>query len=163
MGFRKLEHQAVSEEETFESGQQEWHSATLEPTSQPTILVIDDEPAVRRVLASILSLRYRVVTASRGVQIAEFLEQYHPDLIILDVLLPWLTGFDLCRLLKEKAESRNIPILLLTGCNDPEDRERGLSLGAAAYLTKPFYAQDLLREIDRLLKESPPRQSNASH
>ncbi|OGR89627.1 MAG: hypothetical protein A2992_02210 [Elusimicrobia bacterium RIFCSPLOWO2_01_FULL_59_12] len=114
-------------------------------------MVVDDDPVVRRIVLELLNSRYNVITASTGVQLPELLKKHQPDLVILDVMLPWLNGFELCRILKTNSSGQDIPVLFLTGCKEKEDLLTGKEVGAAAYLTKPFYAKDLYREVDRLL------------
>src|SRR5688572_4841012 len=115
------------------------------------VLVVDDDPVVRRIVLELLNSRYTVITASTGVQLPELLKKHQPDLVILDVMLPWINGFELCRILKTNSAGQDIPVLFLTGCKEKEDLLTGKEVGAAAYLTKPFYAKDLYREVDRLL------------
>jgi len=115
------------------------------------ILIVDDDPVVRRIVLELLSNRYAVVLASTGVQLPELLEKHRPDLVILDVMLPWISGFELCRIIKTHSEGKNVPVLFLTGCKEKEDLLTGKEVGASGYLTKPFYAKDLYRELDRLL------------
>ena len=123
-------------------------SVTLE---RKRVLVVDDDPVVRRIIMELLNARYTVVLASTGVQVPELLQKNHPDLIILDVMLPWVNGFELCRIIKTHSEGKEIPVLFLTGCKEKEDIMTGKEVGAAGYLTKPFYAKDLYREVERLL------------
>ena len=115
------------------------------------ILVVDDDPVVRRIVMELLNSRYTVVLASTGVQLPELLEKHQPDLVILDVMLPWVNGFELCRIIKTNSTGQNVPVLFLTGCKEKEDKMMGKEVGAAGYLTKPFYAKDLYREVERLL------------
>jgi two-component system cell cycle response regulator len=115
------------------------------------VLVVDDDPVVRRIVLELLNSRYTVITASTGVQLPELLKKHKPDLVILDVMLPWVNGFELCRILKTNSHGQDVPVLFLTGCKEKEDLLTGKEVGASAYLTKPFYAKDLYREVDRLL------------
>ena len=115
------------------------------------VLVVDDDPVVRRIVLELLNSRYTVITASTGVQLPELLKKHKPDLVILDVMLPWVNGFELCRILKTNSQGQDVPVLFLTGCKEKEDLLTGKEVGASAYLTKPFYAKDLYREVDRLL------------
>ena len=102
--------------------------------------------------SELLNSRYTVITASTGVQLPELLKKHQPDLVILDVMLPWVNGFELCRILKTNSEGQDISAFcFLTGCKEKEDLLTGKEVGASAYLTKPFYAKDLYREVDRLL------------
>ena len=115
------------------------------------ILIVDDDPVVRRIVLELLNNRYTVITASTGVQLPDLLQKHKPDLVILDVMLPWLNGFELCRIIKTHSTEHQMPVLFLTGCKEKEDILTGQEVGASGYLTKPFYAKDLYREVERLL------------
>ena len=115
------------------------------------ILVVDDDPVVRRILLDLLNNRYTVISASSGVQLPDLLQKHTPDLVILDVMLPWVNGFELCRILKSNPQGQNLPVLFVTSCKEKEDKMMGREVGAAGYLTKPFYAKDLYHEVERLL------------
>lgn len=106
------------------------------PDQQPTLLVVDDEPAVRRVLAMRLQLAgYTVVCAEDGEQALELFNQEQPDLVVLDVMLPKLDGFAVCRRLR--AESA-VPIIFLSALDVIAEKVAGLDIGADDYLSKPF-------------------------
>jgi putative two-component system response regulator len=119
--------------------------------ARPRILVVDDDPVVRRILLELLNARYHVFLASTGVQLPDLLEKHQPQLVILDVMLPWINGFELCRIIKTHQKDESLPVLFLTGCKEKEDLLTGKEVGASGYLTKPFYAKDLYREVERLL------------
>src|SRR5437899_3736952 len=89
---------------------------------RPKILVVDDDPVVRRILLELLNNRYTVILASTGVQLPDLLQKHQPHLVILDVMLPWINGFELCRIIKTHTESRSLPVLFLTGCKEKEDK-----------------------------------------
>ena len=118
---------------------------------RPKILVVDDDPVVRRIVLELLSSRYTVILASTGVQLPDLLQRHEPNLVILDVMLPWVNGFELCRLIKTHEQGQETPVLFLTSCKEKEDLMTGREVGASGYLTKPFYAKDLYREVERLL------------
>ena len=118
---------------------------------RPKILVVDDDPVVRRIVFELLNNRYTIILASTGVQLPDLLQRHHPNLVILDVMLPWVNGFELCRIIKTHEEGQETPVLFLTSCKEKEDLLTGKEVGAAGYLTKPFYAKDLFREVERLL------------
>src|SRR5258708_25868911 len=80
------------------------------------VLVVDDDPVVRRIVLELLNSRYTVITASTGVQLPELLKKHQPDLVILDVMLPLVNGFELCRILKTHAAGQESPRLFLTAC-----------------------------------------------
>jgi len=121
------------------------------PQAKPRILIVDDDPVVRRIMLELLNSRYLIVMASTGVQMPELLQKHRPDLVILDVMLPWINGFELCRIIKTQFPQDKLPVLFLTGCKEKEDFMTGKEVGASGYLTKPFYAKDLYREVERLL------------
>lgn len=121
------------------------------PRERRKILVVDDDPVVRRILLELLNTHYTVVLASTGVQLPELLQRHQPHLVILDVMLPWVNGFELCRIIKSQPHAERLPVLFLTSCKEKEDILMGQEVGASGYLTKPFYAKELYREVDRLL------------
>ena len=120
--------------------------------SQPkaTLLVVDDEAAVRRVLVMRLQLAgYRVVCAEDGEQALELFHREAPDLVVLDVMLPKLDGFAVCRRLR--AESC-VPIIFLSAVEAISERVAGLDLGADDYLPKPFSPKELEARIATILR-----------
>ena len=123
------------------------------------ILVIEDEPAILRGLADNLKMEaHEVLTAADGEAGYALLRQRRPDLVVLDLILPKLSGYELCR--KARAEGIATPILMLTARGEEGDRVLGLDLGADDYVTKPFSIRELLARVRALLrrarKESPP-------
>jgi len=141
--------QKTSIEETITSNLKE--SAKSSQKDRPKILVVDDDPVVRRIVLELLNNRYSVILASTGVQLPDLLQRHQPDLVILDVMLPWVNGFELCRIIKTHAQGQETPVLFLTSCKEKEDLMTGREVGAEGYLTKPFYAKDLYKEVERLL------------
>lgn len=118
------------------------------------ILVIEDEPHVLAVVRKRLETRgYEVVTAGDGREGLRQARCAQPDLIILDLILPGMDGFQLCALLKRDDSLRQTPILMLTARTQERDVERGIALGANAYMTKPFKPAALLKQIDDLLNK----------
>jgi DNA-binding response OmpR family regulator len=120
-------------------------------TDRQKILIVDDDPVVRRIVLELLNNRYTVILASTGVQLPDLLQKHQPHLVILDVMLPWINGFELCRIIKTHAQGQSLPVLFLTSCKEKEDKMMGREVGASGYLTKPFYAKDLYHEVERLL------------
>jgi DNA-binding response OmpR family regulator len=119
------------------------------------ILVADDSQAVRDILQmSLETLGYRVVLAEDGERAMERIEQERPDLIIVDVMMPKVNGFQICRRVKSDPGTRKTPVILLTARSGQEDVFWGKDCGADEYITKPFRTQDLERAIGRLLKQS---------
>src|SRR5579871_3132336 len=120
-------------------------------SDRPKILVVDDDPVVRRIVLELLNSRYTVILASTGVQLPDLLQRHQPQLVILDVMLPWVNGFELCRIIKTHEQGQETPVLFLTSCKEKDDLMTGREVGASGYLTKPFYAKDLYKEVERLL------------
>jgi DNA-binding response OmpR family regulator len=120
-----------------------------------TILAIEDDPAILRGLADNLRFEsYQVVTATDGESGYALIRQRKPDLIILDLMLPKLSGYEICR--KVRAEGIRTPILMLTARGEEADRVLGLDLGADDYVGKPFSIRELLARIRAILRRSEP-------
>jgi len=104
----------------------------------PTVLVVDDAPANLSVLAGLLNREYRVKLASSGAKALELVQRAPPDVILLDVMMPDMDGFEVCRRLKADPISARIPILFLTAMSQPEDEAKGFALGGADFIHKPI-------------------------
>jgi len=122
------------------------------------VLVVDDVAYSRRSLRSVfLSAGYAVLTAEDGQQALEIVRSELPDLVVTDILMPRLDGFQLCRAIKTGALTQTIPVIFYTGSyNEQADREFGLSLGAAAYLVKPLEPRQLIAEVTRAIGRPTP-------
>jgi len=121
-----------------------------------TILIVDDEPRIRDFVRMNLELEhYRVIEASNGLEALEELREHLPDLVILDVMMPEMDGFETLHALREVS---TVPVIMLTVRQSEQDRIRGLDLGADDYLAKPFSPRELLLRIRALLRRSlmPP-------
>lgn len=117
-----------------------------------TILMIDDDSALLRLAELNLSRAgYRFVSAQHGIAGLQMLEREHPSLVLLDVSMPKLDGWETCRLIREVSD---VPILMLTGRDEEMDKARGLDLGADDYLTKPFGFVELEARIRALLRRA---------
>jgi twitching motility two-component system response regulator PilH len=120
--------------------------------STPKILVVDDSPTdLRLVTASLQSRGYTILTASDGEEALEKATREHPDLIVLDIILPKKNGFQVCRQLKTSPDTRDIKILMLSSKSQDSDRFWGLKQGADGYLTKPFGDEELQTNVAQLL------------
>ena len=115
------------------------------------VLVIDDEPQILRALRSILSRSYSVELAASGEEGLQFAAENPPDLVILDLTLPGITGMEVCRSLREWLKA---PILILSVRDNEADKISALDLGADDYLTKPFSAGELLAHVRALLRRA---------
>jgi DNA-binding response OmpR family regulator len=123
------------------------------------ILVIEDNPDTRRFLQVMLNREFEVVIAKDGLEGLEIAKNQQPDLIVLDVVMPNLNGYDTCKKLKTTAETENIPVIFLSAKNTTADVTYGISMGAEDYLPKPFDHKELLARIKSRLARS---QSNPS-
>ena len=117
------------------------------------ILVVEDEESLLK-LESILftSKGYAVTGARDGKSALEAIAADRPDLVVLDVMLPDLDGFEICRTIKENPETRSLPVIMLTAKKSSLDLERGRLAGADAYITKPFKSVKVLEVIEGLIK-----------
>lgn len=117
------------------------------------ILVTDDEPSMRQGLADNLEFEgYKVDMAANGMEALDLLSKEPYDLLILDVMMPELSGFDVCKKLRQ--QGNNIPVILLTAKGEEIDRVLGLELGADDYITKPFSLRELLARVKAILRRS---------
>ena len=127
--------------------------------SKETILVVDDEASIRRILETRLSMiGYQVVTASDGEEALEVFHRAHPDLVVLDVMMPKLDGYGVCQELRRESD---VPIVMLTALGDVADRITGLELGADDYVVKPFSMKELLARVDAVLRRTCERAAPA--
>jgi len=128
------------------------------------ILLVDDEPKLLELVTWRLEAQgYEVLTASDGDEALQRARAQHPDLIILDVMLPQLNGYEVCTLLKQDRRYRAIPIILLTARIQQVDERLGLECGADAYLHKPFQSAQLLGTIRSLLTVDRAIEAERSH
>lgn len=117
------------------------------------ILVVDDEPDITALVAYHLAKAgYRVSTAGNGPDALKAASEERPDLVVLDLMLPGLSGWDVLAELRQREETRDVGVILLTARRDEPDRIRGLSLGADDYLTKPFSPAELTLRVQALLR-----------
>lgn len=123
---------------------------TNEPSSKPKVLVVEDEPTLVDTLQYSLTRQgYDVAVSTDGVMALDVARRERPDLIILDVMLPKLDGFEVCRILRQEMSA---PILMLTARTDEVDKVVGLEVGADDYLTKPFSMRELMARVKALLR-----------
>jgi two-component system, OmpR family, response regulator MprA len=119
------------------------------------ILVTDDERSVRSAVRRALTLEgYRVTEAEDGARALESIQRDHPDAIVLDVMMPELDGYQVCRALRDSGDS--VPILMLTARDELDQRVKGLDAGADDYLVKPFALEELLARLRALIRRSVP-------
>lgn len=123
-------------------------------TSEPLLLVVDDEAAVLRVLENELGSRgFRILTAGDAREAFRLAVENHPDAVLLDVMMPVVSGLDLLRQLRERS---SVPVILLTARDSPREKVRGLELGADDYVVKPFHPDELAARIRAVLRRARP-------
>ena len=121
------------------------------------ILVVEDEEPLIEVLRYNLEAEgYEVEVVTRGDEAETRLQESVPDLLVLDWMLPSLSGIELCRRLRKRSETERLPIIMLTARGEEGDRVRGLTSGADDYLVKPFSTPELLARVRALLRRSRP-------
>ncbi len=122
-----------------------------------TILVVEDEDAIRDMLAfNLTRAGYQVIGAQSGSQARAAITDQFPDIVLMDWMLPDISGLELTRQLKRSADTREIPVLLVTARVEEDDRVAGLDGGADDYITKPFSARELLARINAVLRRYSP-------
>lgn len=120
--------------------------------SRKTILVVDDAPENIGVVKGLLSKEYKIKAALQGEKAIQIAEQ-GVDLILLDIRMPGMDGFEVCTRLKRNSNSSNIPIIFLSGEYEPTFEERALALGAAAFITKPVDPAQLLSAVNAVFQQ----------
>src|SRR6266853_2768081 len=122
-----------------------------------SILIVEDEEALTLLLRYNLETQgYEVETIARGDEADTRLKEGTPDLVILDWMLPGLSGIELCRRLRARPETRQLPIIMLTARGEESERVRGLATGADDYIVKPFSVPELLARVKGLLRRANP-------
>ncbi|NBB16955.1 phosphate regulon transcriptional regulatory protein PhoB [Caulobacter sp. SLTY] len=125
--------------------------------STPTIVIAEDEDALATLLQYNLEKEgYRVAVAGDGEEALIVIDEAKPDLLLLDWMLPKVSGIEVCRRLRQKTETRNLPVLMLTARGEESDRIRGLDTGADDYVVKPFSMTELLARIRAVLRRIRP-------
>jgi len=126
-------------------------------TVQPHVLVVEDEPAQREILTYNLSAEgFRTTGAADGEEAMLAVAEDLPDLIVLDWMLPQLSGIEVCRRLKARAETREVPVIMLSARSEDVDKVRGLETGADDYMVKPYSVGELIARIRAQLRRTRP-------
>ncbi len=125
---------------------------------QGRVLIVDDDPVILRLLQVNFRLEgYEVQTASRGHEVLQKAREWRPEIVILDVMMPGIDGWEVCRRLKEDPDIGSVPVIFLSARAQDEDRERGYALGVVEYVTKPFDPAHLVGIVRRTLAETRPK------
>ncbi len=119
----------------------------MKTLQEALILLVDDNSKNLQILGHLLAKHYKTAFARDGQKALEFVKKLHPDLILLDVMMPGMSGFEVCAQLKSSPKTQNIPIIFLTAKTETEDMVKGFELGAADYVTKPFRKEELLARV----------------
>jgi len=127
-----------------------WHEG--KPRDKKSILIIDDNPDIRKYMTGILSPEFIIKEAANGDKGIKIAEETIPDLIICDVMMPGINGLETCKILKENVKTSHIPVILLTAKADESDQIEGLQHGADDYILKPFNSRILLSRINNLIE-----------
>jgi two-component system phosphate regulon response regulator PhoB len=123
-----------------------------------SILIVEDEEPIRILLAyNLESEGYRVRTTAQGEDVQHLVGEERPDLILLDWMLPGISGIEVCRLLRARPETRDIPVIMLTARGEEGERVRGLATGADDYMVKPFSVPELLLYPHHIAPRRPRR------
>ena len=123
--------------------------------SKRKILIVDDEKELVKLITFNLAIAgYDVLSAKNGIEALEISEQENPDLIILDIMLPRIDGWEVCRRLKQNPRTSNIPIIMLSALSEVDDKLKGFDLGTDDYVTKPFSPRELVVRVKRVLARS---------
>jgi CheY-like chemotaxis protein len=126
------------------------------------IVIVDDDRETRELLKQSLESRgFAVAEAQSGLRLISYLHVDRPDVILLDVVMSWIDGFELCRAIKRNPEFRDIPVCFISGRSDPRDVAEGMACGAAAYFVKPIDTDELLDKVAQLATQQ--RESHPQH
>lgn len=124
---------------------------------QPTVLVVEDEAAQREVLRYNLEAEgFRVASAGNGEEALVMLDEESPDVVVLDWMLPNLSGIEVCRQIKTRTETRGVPVIMLSARSEEIDRIRGLETGADDYVVKPYSLRELMARVKAQLRRARP-------
>lgn len=130
-------------------------------SGRPKVLVVDDEPLIRDVVAEYLSTRterpYEVAVAADGFEAGRLVTAFRPDVVLLDLRMPGLDGFQVCRSIKEDKETSGIIVLVMTGFHSPETEARALACGAVKCLEKPISPQEIAGVLDQVVGDPSRR------
>jgi len=119
---------------------------------RPVVLIVDDSPINVKVLVAIMCNHYDLLTAQNGPEAREIALKEHPDLILLDIMMPGEDGYETCAKLKNNPQTANIPIIFVTAMGDTSSKVKGLSMGSVDYITKPFEKDEILARVGLHLK-----------
>jgi DNA-binding response OmpR family regulator len=120
---------------------------------EAVLLIIEDEEDIRLLIKTVFQDAYKIIEAEDGVQGLSMAAEHVPNIIISDVMMPNMDGFEMCKHLKASVQTSHIPVIILTARTDQESKLQGLNLGAIDYINKPFLIQELKAKIDNLITQ----------
>ena len=120
------------------------------------VLIVDDEPNVRRLLHSILNKKFVVFEAEDGQQAIDMTNAQQPDVILMDMMMPKMDGLTACLMIKKNPDTKKIPVIMVTAIGFELNIKLSQQMGASGYVTKPFSPQDLLAKIAEVLQPASP-------
>lgn len=133
--------------------------SNMNPSDQKKILIVDDDPQVHKILSTVLTKNYDVDLAADATQALSKMAVSKPDLIILDIMMPDMSGIELCQKIRNESHAKGPLILMLSAKDTQADRIKGLQYGADDYVTKPFHVSTLVHKIEHMLSKSGDRSS----
>jgi DNA-binding response OmpR family regulator len=132
----------------------DYRNASLKGEAK-TILVVDDELVMRNAIKRIFEKElYRVLVAKDAMELSKIIEDTKLDLVLLDINLPWVDGYELCGLMKSHPALKNLPIAFISGNKSEEDIKKGFEAGCDEYITKPFEVDEIQKTVSNLLLKS---------
>jgi two-component system chemotaxis response regulator CheY len=125
----------------------------LKPEDRPLAFVVEDDPDLRRMVVKYLGLSgFRVEESGNGRHAVQWLSRFSPQLVVLDLMLPEQSGFEICEVIRRDVRLARVPVLVISARALPEDRASAEEVGASAYLIKPFTHKDFSAAVERVLK-----------
>jgi DNA-binding response OmpR family regulator len=123
---------------------------------KPKVTIVDDDRDTRELLSLALeSEGFEVNAAANGLRLIASLQLKRPDVILMDVNMSWIDGFELCKAVKKNEQFRDIPVVFISGRGEPEDKRRGREAGAADYFVKPLDLDALIQRLRELIQQQP--------
>ena len=134
----------------------------MRQSEKSVVLIVDDEPEILRALrAGLAAQGYEILAASTGEEALNLAASRSPNLVILDVMMSWIDGFELCRSIKKSEQFKDIPVLFLSARKSGDDQRRGLDAGACEYFTKPVQVDKLIARVQELIGVADPEAAAA--
>jgi DNA-binding response OmpR family regulator len=121
--------------------------------SKYKVLIVDDEEVNTRIIEAYLNKDYEIITAQNGREAMEKISKDKPDIVLLDIMMPYISGYDVCKSIKENEATRFMPVVMITALSGSEAKIKAIEIGAEGYLTKPINGIELITRVKSLLKK----------